>query len=260
MTAPTIQSGPSLRRHRRGFTLIELLVVIAIIALLVSLLVPSLQRAREFARRVTCLTNVRNMAIAAHQYAGTYNDSYPMARYVPPPGSAYIEMVWDFNLRSDRRIEPGLLWPAGENLRVQQCPSYVGPSNTFKDPFTGYNYNTSYIGRGTGEMTQSGQADEAPAKVDDVQNPAECALFGDGEYASGANKFMRAPRYHSQEWCSFRYAGTQGFRHLETTNVAFCDGHAVSWPGRHTYVEPPDMPVAPGTGFLSDDNRMYDLE
>lgn len=260
MTATTIQFAPPPQRQRPAFTLIELLVVIAIIALLVSLLVPSLQRSREYARRVACLSNVRNMALAAHQYAGIYNDSYPMARYVPPPGSAYLEMVWDFNRRSDRSVEPGMLWSGRTNPRVQQCPSYSGPSNTFDDPFTGYNYNTSYIGRGTGHTTQNGLANEAPAKVDDVRNASECALFGDGEYASGANKFMRAPRYHSQEWCSFRYAGTQGFRHLDTTNVAFADGHAVSWSDRHTYVEPPDTPVAPKTGFLSEDNSMYDLK
>ena len=49
------------------------------------------------------------------------------------------------------------------------------------------------------------------------------AIFGDGEYKGGANKFMRAP-FDSPGDDSFngRYAGTQGFRHLTTTNVAFC--------------------------------------
>ncbi len=63
--------------RRKGFTLIELLVVVAIIAVLISILLPGLSRAREVARKTRCLSNQRQMGTAFHMYAQDHSDFGP---------------------------------------------------------------------------------------------------------------------------------------------------------------------------------------
>jgi len=246
---------------KRAFSLIELLVVVAIIALLVSIMLPALEEARENAEMAVCLSNLRQMVIAAQSYTLAYEDYYPISYYFEFQPSLSIFHAWDLTSIKDwsageTHVRPGLLWLAVGVTKVQQCPSFEGEANWLNDPYTGYNYNTSYIGHGSGESIV------APAKSGEVQDPDSCAIFGDGEYAGGANKFMRAPWPNPGDAnFSARAAGTQGFRHMGKTNVAFCDGHAESLSEYYTQTDPTEVAdIGPGTGFLSPDNSLYDLE
>lgn len=63
-------------KRRRGFTILELIIVIGIIGLLVALLVPAIQQARETARRNQCANNLRQIGLALHNYHGTH-DVFP---------------------------------------------------------------------------------------------------------------------------------------------------------------------------------------
>jgi prepilin-type processing-associated H-X9-DG protein/prepilin-type N-terminal cleavage/methylation domain-containing protein len=232
---------------RRAFTLVELLIVIGIVALLIGILLPAMSRARGQARGAACVSNLRQLALAAQHYALNHGGRFPVARWGTDN--------WDFSIVNGKPA-PGLLWRGHSDLRVQQCPAFEGRANSL-DPHTGYNYNTSYIGHGQGEAV------EAPARLAQVHDPSRTALFGDGEWANGANKFMRAPFPHPGDvTTTTRAAGTQGFRHSGgATNVAFVDGHVETLRERHVKTIPSEMSkVAPRTGFLSEDNSMYDLE
>lgn len=85
------------RKPIHGFTLIELLVVIAIIALLLSMLMPSLQRAKAQARQVRCLANSRQMGLALYMYADDYNGHVVQTRLYAGPGDPYRN-GWQSNL------------------------------------------------------------------------------------------------------------------------------------------------------------------
>lgn len=245
------------RPRFKAFTLIELLVVIAIIAILAALLLPALSQSKATAKRIHCLSNLHQVLIAAHVYVDDNAGSYPVAYQSGTINGSAALICWDLTTIAGNppTVIPGLLWQSQGNKQIQQCPSFTGGANWVVDPYTGYNYNTSYIGHGQQEDIPE------PAKSAAVKQPMKTILFGDGQYAAGANKFMRAPWANPGD-DSFRgrWAGTQGFRHQKRSNAAFGDGHAESLRERFVENEDGAKNVATGTGFLSTDNSLYDLE
>jgi prepilin-type N-terminal cleavage/methylation domain-containing protein/prepilin-type processing-associated H-X9-DG protein len=117
--------------RRRGFTLIELLVVISIIAVLIALLLPAVQSAREAARRAQCVNNLKQIALAMHNYHDQF-DSFPsgdLAGGTNPNGSDWWTGFW---------------WPWAWLVlpQMEQAPLY-NASNAFLDQMDNSNFTVN---------------------------------------------------------------------------------------------------------------------
>jgi len=113
------------RPEVHGFTLIELLVVIAIIALLVTILMPTLNQAKELARRSVCLSNQRNLALSVHSYALEYS-GLPIGHYGPGDGQhKWSNYLINWGNTEGGYMLLGKLWQTElvQNGRMFYCPS-----------------------------------------------------------------------------------------------------------------------------------------
>src|SRR3954467_14533262 len=86
-----------MRKRIAAFTLVELLVVIGIIAVLISLLLPAMNRARQSAISVQCMSNMKQVGQAALMYAMNYRNYYPPSQALETTGNATDEKFLDFN-------------------------------------------------------------------------------------------------------------------------------------------------------------------
>jgi prepilin-type N-terminal cleavage/methylation domain-containing protein len=155
------------RNGKSAFTLIELLVVIAIIGILAALLLPSLSRAKETAKRTTCVNNLKQVNLAIRLYADDCADALPV---LPDPnpypngvGAYYKQLVKGYL---------GLTGPASPDEKVFICPSDLTFRTQIQHAYTSYTFN----GYETGSQSLpriTGQ------KLSIIKNPTKAVLAGE---------------------------------------------------------------------------------
>ncbi len=261
-----------MNRRRHGLTVIEILVVFGIITTFLALAGGAAMKVSQEARSSACRSNLRQLALATVSYQNVNKGGLPAAiLYYDEAGGTRTE-AWDFVHSADGSIEPGALWSYVDGpQRVNQCPSFTGPSNFGADPYTGYNYNTSFLGAEgeypwtdqSGKRIQGWQAARRGLTSSQHHKPDRCALFADGGWKGGANKFMRAPLNSVEYNIGLVYAGGQAFRHQGCCNVVHLDGHcsAVTDPCKGTHASNwllDNLMSYPENAFLSEDDTAYD--
>jgi prepilin-type N-terminal cleavage/methylation domain-containing protein len=231
-------------RQSKAFTLIELLVVIAIIAILAAILFPVFAKAKEAAKKTSCLSNVKQNAVAVMMYTTDSDGVYPMVAYGLNgsgfiPGSTIIYSVFDS------------IMPYTKNKDIFMCPS-----DPAAIPWSAVPSNTNTVLGGLGMTSATPITDAAVAPnfrlfedtavnppfgkngsvvgEGEVPFPAETIMFYDSRWvkagvlnpdvpAGSVDPYAAAYRNPPLPFSRFNFPGTA--RHLETMNLNFADGH-----------------------------------
>ncbi len=207
------------RPPRSGFTLIELLVVIAIIAILAAILFPVFARARENARRASCLSNLKQIGLGIMQYTQDYDEKYP-ARYIGNGNGV------TFEYNSWRRTT----FPYVKSTQIYECPSNTG--NTIRaydsdpsvvpagQPVFHISYAINGLDNTDNLSTVGGGYGKTPARRGNGTDADPLSLSAVGDSA-GTILIGESNNIYSE---LVPWAGFKG--HLGTCVFAFADGHA----------------------------------
>jgi prepilin-type N-terminal cleavage/methylation domain-containing protein/prepilin-type processing-associated H-X9-DG protein len=247
-------SGASCRSGERwgdGFTLLELLVVIAVIAILAGLLLPVLSRAKDSARNINCISNLRQLQLCWHLYADDYAGVFVPNDWIDTEGMSsngpvnqdYVTNSWcPGNARTDTNtanIQSGLLFPYNTSAAIYHCPADF---STIEDangnplpPLRTRSYNMSQSVNGYPLLVDptTGYAVDALqpcfATLSSITNPAPTQLF---VFIDENEVTLEDPQsgYPQQGtgW-PFEWWDMPSNRHNQGANLSFADGHVEHW-------------------------------
>jgi len=200
MLKPTVDAQ---RRRASAFTLVELLVVIGIIALLISILLPSLNRARQAAQSVVCQSNLRQIGVALRLYAGANRDYLPPAYFVNNPNMGQ-STLWHLSLRAmlSKRGD-GTFSTQGITTLDFRCPSAIIDTPIGQNA-NHYSANPRFMpmyevsGFGFGVDRLSGRTGSWPTfKLTKVSPASEKILVTDGAQRAANDAFRPGEAEHS---------------------------------------------------------------
>jgi prepilin-type N-terminal cleavage/methylation domain-containing protein/prepilin-type processing-associated H-X9-DG protein len=180
---------------RRAFTLIELLVVIAIIAILAAILFPVFAKAREAARKASCINNMKQLGTGIQMYAQDYDETYM-------PRAPFPSNHWGT-----------VIQPYVKNYGVFACPS--NPSNQLQIA-TGADGGKVVQSYGINSWIHNG-----PRPLAAIDAPADRIMLGE-HHSNGHNDFA------GNWWAAGTYNGVGYPGHSGTMNLLYEDGHVKS--------------------------------
>jgi len=203
-----------LQSHRsNGFTLIELLVVIAIISILAAILFPVFARARENARRASCMSNLKQLSLSVMMYTQDYDEKFPMAGRMTSTAEPF---GW-----------ADALQPYIKSTQIFKCPSLAGSDVEARSlGYTEYFFNIMLSTMNSG------------ISIAAVDYPTTTIMAGDGAkgtaryatdgYTTNTSGMFASGCRQTDGAGHFARLRTINMRHLDGANYAFADGH-VKW-------------------------------